>query len=699
MPNAGRKLRGLIVNTVKSSSVGASAYSAVRQTVKGDPAAAPKPLSARSPRPATHMQICAHADDDLYFMNPELHQAILAGAGVVSVYLTSGEADGKNVADIDPARESTAVDFPGYTAARMNGLRAAYSHMTTGDRAVPWDRDVRRGPNGMQMEIATLSSNPDIRLIFVSLSAGPRELGAKRLCRLWTGRDTEQPTLPPTGSPMTEAGRYSRQDIIDLLEALYQEFRPTVVRTLDPDPEHSSIREDGHVEYSDHADHTATAYFALHALARYRENGGDEVRVRLFRAYYNRHWPFTLSPDTYERKASLLDIYGGADPHPCANPAGCGDFKIGANTRVRRYGRSTQTRFTEETDWLQRMPDGRLTAFDVSNGVARQWIQRAPDGARWDARPLGAADLMPEIAVRLQRDGRIRLFGIRVRLRAKYDDQRREIVTAVQREPGGEFGEWTGLANPSYNNGWFRTHEIGLPVCALNADGRAQMFVRNFDMGVSSRFEASPGKWSGWLDLGGSQLQGGLSAVELRDGRIEVFGNTKTGLARFVQAEPGGDLKHDTGFVGIAEGEPAPCGKPTAVVDGHGHIALFFRRHEQEAVSALRQERDGTWGVPMTLAGGHSGLGGVAVLALPGPMDTPPAFLIASRNRDGGVSHTTTRLDGRRTEWIADSSLIVGAPSIALDAHDRPVIAAFGGDGHLYLHPTDEAAGTWRRVG
>jgi hypothetical protein len=240
-------------------------------------------------------------------------------------------------------------------------------------------------------------------------------------------------------------------------------------------------------------------------------------------------------------------------------------------------------------------------------------------------------------------------------------------------------------------------------VSAENTDGRAQMFVRNFGMGVSSRIEGSPGNWSGWLDLGGSQLQGGLSVVRSGDGRIELFGNTKTGLARFIQAEPDGDIKHDAGFAGVGEGEPAPCGKPTAAVGGDGSTAVFFRRHEQESISYLRRQPDGDWdGVPTALSGGHGGLGGIAVLPLPVPAGSTGSaaeYLVATRNRDGGVSHARTRLDGRRTEWIADSSLTVGAPSIALDADDRPVIAAFGADGQLYLHQVGDAAKAWERVG
>ena len=41
-----------------------------------------------------HMQLVAQEDDDFLFMNPELQNDIAAGLDIVTVYVTSGEANG-----------------------------------------------------------------------------------------------------------------------------------------------------------------------------------------------------------------------------------------------------------------------------------------------------------------------------------------------------------------------------------------------------------------------------------------------------------------------------------------------------------------------------------------------------------------------------------------------------------------------------
>ena len=43
------------------------------------------------------LHVIAHADDALYFMNPDLEQSIRSGARSVTVCLTGGESDGHNV--------------------------------------------------------------------------------------------------------------------------------------------------------------------------------------------------------------------------------------------------------------------------------------------------------------------------------------------------------------------------------------------------------------------------------------------------------------------------------------------------------------------------------------------------------------------------------------------------------------------------
>jgi LmbE family N-acetylglucosaminyl deacetylase len=649
----------------------------IRRAVRGATVGALPPLAPLQRRPAVHVQICAHADDDLYFMNPDVHLAIRTGDEVVTVYLTAGEADGRNSASED---DDTPVDYAGYSAARMNGIRAAYSYMATGKRSVSWLRETITLPHGARAELATLSSEPRIKLIFLSLSAHPLSTPARRVCHLWTGKITDQTTLEPTGSPMGGPYDYTRAQLVEALVAIYRRFKPTVLRTLDPDPEHTEIRPTGHVEYSDHADHTAAAYFALEALEAYRDQCPDPVAVVSYRGYYNRHWPLNLNSGTHRRKLAPLDIYGGSDPHKCANPAGCGDFKVGGDARSRRYGRSTLSRYPESTSWLRLRGDGRLAAFAVLSGVPVVWTESAPGSGIWDGpTALGISGLAPDLTVLVQPDGRLRLAGIRLHLFPSYNRQRREVVTAVQTSPDGEF-EWVGLSNPHYGD-WARSHEIGVPALEVNADGRAQLFVRNFGMGVSTRIESPDGTWGRWHDLGGSRVQNAVEAVRTGSGQIELYANTLEGVQRWRQAEPDGAFKIDYDFeAGL------PSGRVTAVKSADGRLALFYRAAERETVVAYRQlESEGAWAAAPVDVPGHGGTGSVAGSALPDEAGRPGGYVVAARNRDGAISVTHTLADGTASRWTASGGPALGAPSLATNAQGRLVLAALGPDCRLYL--------------
>ncbi|MDX2920900.1 PIG-L family deacetylase, partial [Streptomyces sp. NE06-03C] len=75
----------------------AAAGCAVPAPRRRGPEADPAPgLAIASTRRALVLQLLAHPDDDLYFMNPDTREALDAGTPLVCVYLTAGEADGVN---------------------------------------------------------------------------------------------------------------------------------------------------------------------------------------------------------------------------------------------------------------------------------------------------------------------------------------------------------------------------------------------------------------------------------------------------------------------------------------------------------------------------------------------------------------------------------------------------------------------------
>ncbi|MFJ7207418.1 PIG-L family deacetylase, partial [Streptomyces sp. NPDC098789] len=118
---------------IAGSGPGAQGQGQVRQAVSVPP----------STTAGSVLQIVAHPDDDLFFMNPDLSRSLLSGRKVTTTYLTSGEADGKNEA-VGPSFNDPAqpADRAHYAEARQNGIRSAYAQMATGDRTSAWKRTV-----------------------------------------------------------------------------------------------------------------------------------------------------------------------------------------------------------------------------------------------------------------------------------------------------------------------------------------------------------------------------------------------------------------------------------------------------------------------------------------------------------------------------------------------------------------------------
>lgn len=144
--------------------VGACSVPAPRRS---GPTADPAPgLPVAGPRPALMMQILAHPDDDLYFMNPDTQQALAAGTPLVCVYLTAGEAAGLNRI---PGRGRPAPDKAAYSSARHQGLRQAYAAQLGLPMFTRWHRSVLGLAGGHRAEINTLvGGGRRVELIFLN---------------------------------------------------------------------------------------------------------------------------------------------------------------------------------------------------------------------------------------------------------------------------------------------------------------------------------------------------------------------------------------------------------------------------------------------------------------------------------------------------------------------------------------------------
>ncbi|WP_156178546.1 PIG-L family deacetylase [Saccharothrix sp. ST-888] len=633
----------------------------------------------------SYLQIIAHPDDDLYFMNPLLQRSIAEGSPVATAVLTAGEADGRNSpTDDDKEHAKTPADKPGYTEARHNGLRSAYALMATGNQQAAWRREVVTLGDGAQVERCTLAERPAVQLYFFNLaqnlhgSAKAPDGTGVRMRTLWSGDVPLESTLPGTGAPVTAPQDFSRDRVTACLLDLLKQRRPTVVRTLDPDPEHDPYQPG--ISLADHIDHTATAQFVLAALRTYTEETGARPVVEHFRGYTSKFWPSNLSAAAKAEKRSYLMPYAGfGAPCPANN---CGDYQVRPDPGDSTHLISSAYRYTPATDWLVKDGTGRLNAFAVLGGRVVHWTEQAAGSGSWgEARQLTGDWLMPRLQVGVDRSGRIQLVALR-RWAGDKDTVGAEVVRAVQTAPGGEFGAWESLEGPDYGNSDHRVRrEIGAPAAAFDADGRLHVFVRNFAHGLSHRQELPGGGFGPWQKLGGSVLQDAVTAFTGHDGAVQVFATDTHGVLRWRQERAGGGFR--TERIGI----PVPvAGAVTPVESTPGRLTLYYREAGTANVVVYRQESDGVHWPPLpAVLSGHDGTGEIAAARWgSGRNGASSGTAVADRAGSGLLSLLVAAPGTPGIGWAESGGQLVYAPAMAEDSTGRMVAAVIGVDARLH---------------
>ncbi|WP_406334793.1 PIG-L family deacetylase [Streptomyces zaomyceticus] len=504
-----------------------------------------KPIASARTRRSLLLQVAAHPDDDLYFMNPDTQRLLDSGIPLVSVYVTAGEHTGRNRIDGMP---ETPPDRAAYSSARHQGLRQSYAEALGLPKFTPWRREVLTLPGGRRAEVDTLThGGRRTELVFLNL---PMHTTRRYMAvpALWHDRALELRTHLPAGSPLTRSDTYDYDQLVGVLVGLLRRHRPTVVHTLDPDPdiqtgdEATRKRDSEQPGYSDHGDHTAVACFTWAALSRWVSDAvrdGEPIpafTTTAFRGYYNRHWPKNLPPRVLREKAARLVPYGGDPTWQCGNPSGCGDYGVGGDrplTNRKGWVRSTHHRWPSAGPALAQEPDGSLTAYGVLGLRAVRWRETAP-GVWSEPADLGGGPLAPALGSADLGDGRVLLFGVRfAALDGHGGPNRRELVLLEQRSPGGPFLAWRGLGNPERTDD--RGRRVGAPVAVTAPDGRVHLFVRNADKGVSTRVRAADGAWGPWRALpGAAEIQDGLAVSLDATGAVHVHAAGRESVRHWV---------------------------------------------------------------------------------------------------------------------------------------------------------------------
>lgn len=665
-----------------------------------------------------YLQVVAHADDDLLFMNPDLQNAINAGGGrtLTTVYLTAGEGNYRPAAESDiPSAiprdcQATVLKREEYAYCRAEGARRAWMKMLKAPVGTTWNRSVLSVPldgtavRQVELDTAVNALGVTANLVFVNLpddadkspstKVNPTDPTASdhSLTYLWN-KGSSRATVVPSGSMVTFSQSYSKNDLIGLLGGLLRKFKPTVVGTQDPVP-------DARYPYwgytaGDHPDHVVAALATGEALKQTMPS--TRVQSIHYRDYDTLFSEANLSPATSIRKRSVWNAYTPFDQssdikYEPAYPAWI----------TRQF-----PRFWRGTNWVGRNQNGTLQAFSVQGGRLLSWSESS-EGV-W-SRPSWTGDpdimLAPGVSVTRNADGRLLVSALSL--------ETGEIVTLSQISANSrEWGDrWTSLGRPSAQSG-----PIGQPVTAINSDGRIQVFVKNSTGGVSTTAQIIPnGPFSDWSTVDtGTGVQDGLAAATDSSGRIQLFAYSYTNtLSERLPTATGSILNWrqnapgSTTFTKQPFPFREPSGPPTVAKNEDGRLDVFYRTTALVATTTLQatdagnvehtwQKSDGSWSGTTQSLGGHDGIGPVAAVSAGNQNSVSTVYknnriMLFEHNAVGGVSKLEQRYPNQGyRDWFSMGNFLVGEPAAAADRHGRILVFMVGDDGKLRIAKQPES--------
>lgn len=510
--------------------------------VRADSRVQATPPSVRAVPRVGFMQVVAHPDDDLLFMNPDLSGAIRAGDAATTVVLTAAEGH---------AGQTDGHSVHGYVTERRDGLHAAYAEMA--GEADRWKVETV-AVGRIKVEVHVLDGRSNVRLAFLSIPDGhDKRQGTNSAEKLQADHASRKcvHNFTPKGSRYAHC--YTHKDVVKVLTTLMHRYSPTLVRAQDTVP-------DGRYT-ADHTDHVATAKFADEAARAY---GSRVVQVN-YRDYNIADSPVDLDESAFAAKHRTFELYRVRD------------YKIKAGSLgYLNWQRHMRYRWPRGHTWLTRAAGGRLQAYAVLSGHLYVWWQK-PSGWAGPVR-LGNSSLAPAVSVA---GGQVfALCG-------------RQLVVARPKLSGGKWKtKWATVGTAA-----------GIP--AVTTGKRTVVFARNGAGGVSVKCQAANGSWPAkWKTLTGPStkvshrvtvvsgdgdssealprkakrripvghdVQDGM-AVTTNKGAVELFAPTRGAVLQWRQHGKGCSFKYAGQVPGARPASPL-----NATHDGAGRPTLVFQ--------------------------------------------------------------------------------------------------------------------------
>jgi len=247
----------------------------------------------------TVMNIVAHEDDDLLFMNPDLVHDIKAGRCVRTVYVTAGDAGGDEF----------------YWLSREQGSQAAYGKMIGTPSALWVQRVVKLGEQAYAT-IANPKDNPNVSLIYLRLPDGNitgqgfSKSAHESLNRLNNG------SIKHINS-VTRQSDYTSEKLIASLIDLMTVYEPGEIRTQS---------DFAGQQFPDHSDHRAVGRFTQEAYKQYETKHYEnkvKIPLKYYMGYPVHELPQNVTGTDLEEKEAAFLAYAAFDGSVCQNILQC----------------------------------------------------------------------------------------------------------------------------------------------------------------------------------------------------------------------------------------------------------------------------------------------------------------------------------------------------------------------------------------
>lgn len=258
-----------------------------------------KGLSSPGCRGRLLLQVVAHADDDLAFINPDVQSALNNGKCIRTVYLTAAD-HGWGIQ---------------YAEEREKGIQAAYSLMLGADMN-SWRPHRVILPSGVQLQMYdSPDETPVAAVLFLRLPDG--NLGGNGFDT--TGYVSLEKLLADPKLTLTSLDAkttVTRQSLIKSLAEIIAAYQPSEVRTLG----------DADVDIvGDHSDHVTTGELTTLALTQYRRVYHDTTTIPLVKyiGYPIAGRQPNLPGAVADRKAEIFFTYAQYDYNVCKAVVEC----------------------------------------------------------------------------------------------------------------------------------------------------------------------------------------------------------------------------------------------------------------------------------------------------------------------------------------------------------------------------------------